>query len=81
MKTINRTYMPDAIYYMGKELKFNTFISGAMSVNRTNPKTIINTLKKEGRVGVLVNVLSRNLRGKTDLYNQPYKPQQYIYSN
>lgn len=81
MKTFNKTFLPETINYLGKELKMNSEISSAMNLNNTNPKTIIETLKKENRTGVLVNVLSKNLRGKTDLYGKPYQPTKWIFSN
>jgi hypothetical protein len=81
MKTYNKTFLPDSINYLGIELKMNSFISSAMMLNNTNPKTIIETLKKENRKAVLVNVLSKNLKGRADLYGKQYQPTKWIYSN
>ena len=39
------------------------------------------TLRKEGRKAVLVNVMSKNLRGKTDLHGKPYQPTKWIFTN
>ena len=81
MKTYNKTFLPESINYLGIELKMNSLESSAMNANNTNPKTIVQTLKKENRKAVLVNVLSKNLKGKTDLYGKPYQPTKWIYSN
>jgi hypothetical protein len=37
------------------------------------------TLELAGNKIVLCNVLSKNLRNKTDLHGQPYKPTQWVF--
>jgi hypothetical protein len=81
MKIYNKTYLPDTIKYNGLELTLNASISGAMNSNNTPPRVIIDTLKKENRIGVLVLVLHKNLRGKKDLHGNIYQPTKWIYSN
>ena len=81
MKQFSRTYLPDEVKYNGEIYKANARITSAMIVNNTSLKTISATLKKEGRKAICVNVLSKNLKGKTDLYRQPYKPMQHIFTN
>lgn len=80
MKTFNSVYLPDAIQYNGASYKANAAITSAMIANNTSLKIIENTLKKEGRKMVVVNVLSKNLKGKTDLHGKPYQPQKHIYT-
>lgn len=41
------------------------------------PTEVNNPTKKH----VCINVLSKNLKGKTDLFGQPYKATKFIYSN
>lgn len=55
-------------------------MSGAMNANETSLKTIAAELKKQGRKAVLVKVLHRNLRGKLDLHNKPYKPTEWLFT-
>lgn len=81
MKQFSRTYLPDEVKYNGEIYKANARITSAMIANNTSLKTISATLKKEGRKAICVNVLSKNLKGKTDLYRQPYKPMQHIFTN
>lgn len=81
MKTYNRTYLPESINYNGKILKLNARISGAMAASNTSPTSIQRELKKEGRIGVLVRVISKELKGKTDLDRRPYKPTLHIFTN
>ena len=81
MKQFRRTYLQDEVKYNGEIYKANARITSAMIANNTSLKTISATLKKEGRKAICVNVLSKNLKGKTDLYRQPYKPMQHIFTN
>lgn len=81
MKTYRKTYLPDSITYQGKELKHNASMSGAMIANGTKPNVIAKILRQTGRIGVLVLVLSKNLKGRTDLHGKPYEPTQHIFSN
>lgn len=81
MKSFNKTYLPESINYNGEVYKLNSEISSAMNLNNTSPNTIASTLKKQDRKAILVNVLSRNLNGKTDLYGRAYKPTKWIFTN
>ena len=81
MKQYNKKYLPDSIEYNGETYKVNIEISGAMRDNKTPLRTISATLKKEGRKAVLVNVLSSNLKGKTDLHGNLYQPTKWIFTN
>ena len=81
MKQYSRTHLPDFIEYNGETYKVNIEISGAMRDNNTSFNTIAATLRKEGRKAVLVNVMSKNLRGKTDLHGKPYQPTKWIFTN
>lgn len=81
MKKLNKTFLPDEIEYNGETYKRNSFISIAMGLNNTSESVIASTLKKEGRKCVLVNVLSKNLKGKNDIHGKPYKPTKWIFTN
>ena len=81
MKQYSKTHLPDCIIYKGETYKVNIEISGAMRDNNTSFNTIAATLRKEGRKAVLVNVMSKNLRGKTDLHGKPYQPTKWIFTN
>ena len=81
MKQYSRTHLPDSIEYNGETYKVNIEISGVMRDNNTSFNTIAATLRKEGRKAVLVNVMSKNLRGKTDLHGKPYQPTKWIFTN
>lgn len=81
MKTYNKTFLPETITYNNEVYKLNSTISGGMNASRTAPKKVIEALKSTGKRGILVNVLSKNLKGKTDLRGNYYKPSQFIFTN
>ena len=58
MKTFNKTYLPEFIVYNKK--KYDKIIQ----------KTDLHLYKSI----ICIKVLSRNLKNKTDLFNQQYKP-------
>ena len=59
--------LPDQIKSKGKIFKLNATLSAKEQV----------PINKRYRT---VLVLSRNLRGKTDLHRNPYKPHKFIYT-
>jgi len=81
MKIYSRKYLPESITYNNETYKMNAAISGAMNANNTPVNTIVATLKREGRKAILVQVLSSNLKGRTDLHGNPYKPTKWIFTN
>ncbi len=80
MKTYNKTFLPENIEYKGEIYTLNLAIQIGIDRNETSIKTISQSLKKEGRKCLIVNVLSKNLKGKKDLFNNPYKPNKYIFT-
>jgi len=80
MKQYNKTYLPDEITFNGESYKANGRISTAVMLNNTSLKTVQNTLKMEGRKMIVVNVMSKSLKGKSDLYGHPYKPNKHIFT-
>ena len=80
MKTFKRTSLPEEIKYNGERYTHNATISGAMTASNTSPQKTIEAVKSTCKKAVLVEVLSRNLRRRTDLHGQPYKPSQFIFT-
>lgn len=80
MRVFSKTSLPDAIVTMGEIYKLNISMSSAMHLNNTRINTISETLRKEGRKAVLVKVLQKNLKSRTDLHGKPYKPTEWIYT-
>ena len=80
MKTFNKTDLPISINYNGKIYNRNSDISFTMNDNEPNINAINAQLKKEKRLGVMVCVLSKNLKGKPDIHGKPYKPTKWIFS-
>lgn len=80
MKTFRRTYRPEKIKYNGETYTPNATISGAMLASRTKPEAVAMAVRTTGKKAVLVEVLSRNLKGKTDLHGKPYEPTKHIYT-
>lgn len=74
MKQFNRTSKPDAIKYGKKEY---TYFSGTTLIRH-----IVEAYCKSHNLKMVqVNVLSRRLKGVTDLHGNPYKPSAFIYTH
>jgi len=71
MKSYSKSFLPDSIEYKGQTFKYN---SEATERHRTGVTLV-------SRYHVLVKVLGRNLKGKTDLHGKPYKPNEYVFSS
>lgn len=78
MKTFKRTYLPDSIEYNGETYFKNPGISTELAIDSRLLKRIPDQLKAQGRKAVLVEVLSNNLRGRTDLHGNLYKPTVHV---
>lgn len=81
MKTFKRTSLPESITYNGEIYTQNARISGSMIASCTKPEKVIEALRTTGRKGVVVEVLSSRLKGKTDWHGKPYRPSQFIFTN
>lgn len=80
MKTYNKTSLVEHINYNGHTYTPNAHITATFSANRSSLPNILKDLNEGGQKAILVQVLSRNLRGKTDLYGNPYQPTLWIYT-
>ena len=78
MKVIKKADKPETVTINGIELKCN-YDAGHKAYPFTNrqPHNIAEELKAQGLQACIVEVLSRNLKGKLDFHNQPYKPSVY----
>jgi len=72
MKNFNRTSLPAQVKYNGKTYEADIKQS-SLHFNAGQPLPT-------GKKFITVNVLSRNLRGRTDLHGQPYKPTKWIFT-
>ena len=81
MKIFKKTFVPDQISYNGEIYTVNIQISSGMQRSRTKPETVLKTLKTTGKKGILVEVLSKNLKGKKDIYGNFYAPTKWIFTN
>lgn len=79
MKTYNKTFLPDEIIYNGLSYTIDTALTHALKDN-TSERIIKLGAKETGKSVIMVNVLSNNLKGKTDLHGKPYKPSKWIFS-
>jgi hypothetical protein len=76
MKTFNRTSLPEYVTYNGMCYKCDFKASGAICGKKVFDLELLGLKYKKV---VAVNVLSKNLKGKTDLYGQPYRPTTWIF--
>lgn len=72
MKTFRKDHCPDAITYLGHEYKRNMEATEQFREGKSLPGSPYN---------IKVSVLSKKLRGKTDLHDKPYEPNIFIYSS
>lgn len=71
MKLFNRTSLPESIKYNGRiYTKHTDFSTIGLQVRE---------LELKGYTCIKVKVLSRNLKGRTDLRGNLYKPTEWIY--
>lgn len=78
MKTFNRTSLPESIVYNGKVYKCDAKASALVSGKKVFSLGELGLIDKSV---IFVNVLSKNLKNKTDLFGQPYKPTTWIFTN
>ncbi len=71
MKQYNKTHCPEVIEYNNDTYKLN--------IDATHRYR--EGVKLSSRYHIRVNVLSNNLKGRTDLHGNEYKPNVFIYSN
>lgn len=76
MKTFNRTYLPESITYNG-----NKYTLEQSCANANSSKLDAMDLICQGKKVVKVIVLGRNLKGKTDLFGQPYKGTNWLFTH
>ena len=84
MKTFKKSYLPDTVNYNGYTLKLNMAETSGPNGERYLDRHRIRAaedLKSKGVTVCLVACMSNNLKGKTDLHGQPYKPNLYIFSD
>ena len=73
MQTYNKTFLPDSIINGVIEYKPNANLTARMQQGEQIPKDELKNC-------IQVNVLSNNLKGKTDLHGRPYKPTKWIFT-
>jgi hypothetical protein len=78
MKTYSKTYLPDSLLIAGQEYKVN--FEASNEYKDGYKITCITRLKQLGEKPVLVKVMSKNLKGRTDLHGNPYKPSEWIFT-
>ncbi|MFT6879126.1 MAG: hypothetical protein ACJARG_000050 [Arcticibacterium sp.] len=81
MKVFKRTYLPESIKYNNEVFWYNGHISGSMKASNTRPNKVIEALKTTGKKGIVLEVLSSRLKGKTDLRGNYYRPTVHIFTN
>lgn len=81
MKSFNKTSLPELVVYNGETFTLNTTISAGMALSGTSLDSVQRAVKSTGKKCICVNVMSKNLKGKTDLHGKPYKPTQHIFTN
>jgi len=76
MQTFNKTYLPDSVTYNGNVYT----LEQACANEHSSSLDAMDLMCKDKKV-IRVNVLSKNLKGKTDLFNQPYKGTNWLFTH
>lgn len=79
MKNFYRTSLPESITYNKVRYVSTGKTVDSLKLEGTTLSTFVSTMKFAGKRVILCNVLSRNLKGRTDLHNQLYKPTQWLF--
>ena len=79
MKHFKITYLPDSVTHQGKEYKPHWEATAKRLAKVLTINEIVAELTTSGKSVVLVDVLSNSLKGKTDLYGNPYKATEWIF--
>ena len=80
MKTFNRTSLPSSITYNNRVFKpchdgtTTLCLDGYRAFN-----SFVSDQKASGKKCIMVNVLSRNLKSRTDLHGKLYQPSQWLF--
>jgi hypothetical protein len=77
MKTFNKTSLPKFVNYNKRQYVCNFDLSSKKILQSITSD--LDILKQSGKKVIFVNVLSRNLKDKTDLHGRQYKPSQWIF--
>lgn len=78
MRTFKKSYLPDQIELNGNTLKM---YAAASALANMNARHRAEELKAQGLTVCIVEVLSRQLKGKPDLHGKPYTPSVFIFSD
>lgn len=78
MKNFYRTNLPESIKYNNLVYKPNAENS-ALLMQGISLNNYVKTMQLAGFRVIICNVLSKSLKSKTDLHNNPYKPTQWIF--
>lgn len=77
MRTFNRTSLPESVNYNGENYILDVKLT---SLHHVLPREVSLTALNQKKKIVTVKVMNKNLKGKTDNHNQPYKPNVWIFS-
>jgi hypothetical protein len=80
MKTFKKHHLPDSVQYNGKTYHINRNLSSILHDTGATPEHIKEGLKPTKTKMVIVEVLSKNLKGKLNLHNKPYKPTVWVFT-
>lgn len=79
MIIIKKTFLPDIFRYNGWEYRLHPEATAAFDANPWSWEATDKWYDK-GLRPLLIEVLSRNLKGKLDANNKPYQPQRYVFT-
>ena len=82
MKKLNKTYLPYQLEYNGQKYERNYSVSAEMNIENKSAAMIEREAKlmTGAKNIVLVSVLSKNLKDKTDLHGKEYQPTRWIFT-
>ena len=79
MKYFSKTSLPESVVYNGHTYTRDADLSPLANMT-VSTASLAQRAAMDNKKIVIVNVLSKNLRGKLDLYQKPYRPTMWVFS-
>jgi len=73
IKRMKKDYLPETIEHLGYTFK------PIIGIGTTDAEKFAREKQAEGKRIILLSILSKNLRGKTDLHGKPYTPTKWVF--
>jgi hypothetical protein len=77
MKVFHHDHLPNSVEYNGGTYVYNPLLDVSL---KSNPAIKTPEIKQLTKQAICVMVLEKQLKGRKDLHNRPYKPRPYYFT-